>query len=252
MRGEDVFREVYDRVQPGSPPHARGRRHGMLDLKNNLRLTPACAGKTGRVWAPRRRNQAHPRMRGEDVWAAYSASPGEGSPPHARGRLIVVIPGTVRVRLTPACAGKTEASAASTAASRAHPRMRGEDDDKAPAAGMMNGSPPHARGRRVQARRGNHFLRLTPACAGKTVDSESPWSFAKAHPRMRGEDSPTSRRNLIARGSPPHARGRRLDFPENPTKLFSSLPIFLSSQPSPLKRFLCRVLGVRLTLWKQH
>ena len=214
MRGEDVFREVYDRVQPGSPPHARGRRHGMLDLKNNLRLTPACAGKTGRVWAPRRRNQAHPRMRGEDVWAAYSASPGEGSPPHARGRLIVVIPGTVRVRLTPACAGKTYSRNSRNCPSTAHPRMRGEDGGLGCIDGGFEGSPPHARGRRRQGPGGRNDERLTPACAGKTRTSP-PWqSFSPAHPRMRGEDRRFREPVEFREGSPPHARGRQSDVPE--------------------------------------
>ena len=53
------------------------------------------------------------------------------------------------------------------------------------------------------------FVRITPACAGKTCAEMRISEATSDHPRMRGEDV------LIAfdpgrhNGSPPHARGRR-------------------------------------------
>ena len=47
--------------------------------------------------------------------------------------------------------------------------MRGEDGDVNPPAGVPVGSPPHARGRRLSRGWMLSGLRITPACAGKTV-----------------------------------------------------------------------------------
>ena len=107
-------------------------------------------------------------MRGEN--ASYNNLPntGFGSPPHARGRLVQVVHCLVSVRITPACAGKTDAVGQAAAGVSDHPRMRGED-----AEGLYNmareiGSPPHARGRPAADDRAFLLSRITPACAGKT------------------------------------------------------------------------------------
>ena len=107
-------------------------------------------------------------MRGEDIELGDGLNDGGGSPPHARGRLPVGLKRRVEIRITPACAGKTELSGPKLMAKADHPRMRGED--YFPNAGWLavRGSPPHARGRRLVL-----FERLanggiTPACAGKT------------------------------------------------------------------------------------
>ena len=52
---------------------------------------------------------------------------------------------------------------------------------------------------------------ITPACAGKTTDSESFTFLGEDHPRMRGEDSSHTVPATLAAGSPPHARGRQGD-----------------------------------------
>ena len=46
-------------------------------------------------------------MRGEDPPACRALPVDNGSPPHARGRLILAIKLRARRRITPACAGKT-------------------------------------------------------------------------------------------------------------------------------------------------
>ena len=87
MRGEDTPRSPPPEWTSGSPPHARGRRPLLASQQRLLRITPACAGKTGGgvlgwlVWGD------HPRMRGEDVVLADHSLGESGSPPHARGRL---------------------------------------------------------------------------------------------------------------------------------------------------------------------
>ena len=66
MRGEDFLVEIRLAVDRGSPPHARGRPSRVLCRGAKRRITPACAGKTGKD--PRVGGVAgdHPRMRGED------------------------------------------------------------------------------------------------------------------------------------------------------------------------------------------
>ena len=89
-----------------------------------------------------------------------------------------------------------------------HPRMRGEDSADRFPRGRIQGSPPHARGRPVR----DHGVRIsggiTPACAGKTRQSEKRNRRFRDHPRMRGEDAEWLPRLSSPMGSPPHARGR--------------------------------------------
>ena len=86
--------------------------------------------------------------------------------------------------------------------------MRGEDRCKSFPAASRFGSPPHARGRRVE--RSVCCIRpgITPACAGKTIRSHLERRWRRDHPRMRGEDRPSWATYCSGRGSPPHARGR--------------------------------------------
>ena len=127
-------------------------------------------------------------MRGEDSNAASAFVKYWGSPPHARGRLILTIKLRPGGRITPACAGKTP------------PQL--------PNGGSGSGSPPHARGRL-----GFHCTQttssgITPACAGKTARRTVASTSPTDHPRMRGEDRLSWATYCSGRGSPPHARGR--------------------------------------------
>ena len=183
-------------------------------------------------------------MRGEDRSVKSSKTPIRGSPPHARGRRATAPAMWRRTRITPACAGKTTSPALTLAAGRDHPRMRGEDAIATMSGILVSGSPPHARGRPFGRRVAASADGITPACAGKTRALRRDAASEEDHPRMRGEDDCPASRTPRPIGSPPHARGRQLGCPGNPTKSSSSLPVFLHSQPSPLKRFLRRVLGL--------
>ena len=133
-----------------------------------------------------------------------------GSPPHARGRLEHEPRGFPPGRITPACAGKTTFASLRAERCRDHPRMRGEDHSVAPGEEVEEGSPPHARGRpAAQAGRAS-ACRITPACAGKTLRPPAATSRRSDHPRMRGEDMGIPKGHVASRGSPPHARGRRI------------------------------------------
>ena len=108
-------------------------------------------------------------MRGEDPTTTCRLVQRRGSPPHARGRRAKAAEARLRERITPACAGKTFEAHAQPPGKPDHPRMRGEDMKLTAKAPASAGSPPHARGRRLFRRRGSSGIRITPACAGKTI-----------------------------------------------------------------------------------
>ena len=107
MRGEDFLRPLRDALRAGSPPHARGRRASARYPATPPRITPACAGKTGKLIHYSATSTDHPRMRGEDMIHVRMNARYAGSPPHARGRLWRPSSRAARARITPACAGKT-------------------------------------------------------------------------------------------------------------------------------------------------
>ena len=86
--------------------------------------------------------------------------------------------------------------------------MRGEDTKHTLNSFHIIGSPPHARGRPLYPYVMESKMRITPACAGKTITPEDIIELGKDHPRMRGEDSSEFSAGLVTPGSPPHARGR--------------------------------------------
>ena len=148
MRGEDRLTFPASPAGRGSPPHARGRRHGDVAL-----LAP---------------EGDHPRMRGEDCTDVRTLPPACGSPPHARGRQVRRCFRPDASRLTPACAGKTLGGCAGGLPRWDHPRMRGEDTRLLGAKVTQRGSPPHARGRLGEGAGDRPRDGITPACAGKT------------------------------------------------------------------------------------
>ena len=90
----------------GSPPHTRGKASLAQALAGGTRITPAYAGKRLCHIFRIRRDQDHPRIRGEKVSQRKKSDKDKGSPPHTRGKggtLLVYLP---RERITPAYAGK--------------------------------------------------------------------------------------------------------------------------------------------------
>ena len=208
MRGEDHFGEDPDSVGCGSPPHARGRLAKAGVSTSDIRITPACAGKTTAPAFPTCATGDHPRMRGEDATRDVREELNPGSPPHARGRRQDGLVHDVLERITPACAGKTSSCRRRRHRPADHPRMRGEDWLVRWALAESSGSPPHARGRRASEVSLKGLEGITPACAGKTPSTGGATRTTTDHPRMRGEDPGLRRGEDLEPGSPPHARGR--------------------------------------------
>ena len=89
-----------------------------------------------------------------------------------------------------------------------HPRMRGEKTIPADLPPMVEGSPPHARGKVGHADYSVTANRITPACAGKSPTLAPALTFQRDHPRMRGEKLTLIYTPGKILGSPPHARGK--------------------------------------------
>ena len=188
MRGEDKLKEFTGRRVQGSPPHARGRPAVEWKADSQVRITPACAGKTPSSPRQGRKCRDHPRMRGEDVMVFLLEVGRPGSPPHARGRRVHRHLRRRAHGITPACAGKTTCLPRIESTFADHPRMRGED--------LRHG------------RQRAYVCGITPACAGKTRELQSLEPCTPDHPRMRGEDPCSTSVFTMTVGSPPHARGR--------------------------------------------
>ena len=69
------------------------------------------------------------------------------------------------------------------------------------------GSPPLARGIHMSFKTSTSGPRITPACAGNTLPSVAALPASGDHPRLRGEYTMHSEKNILERGSPPLARG---------------------------------------------
>ena len=128
---------------------------------------------------------------------------------------------------TPAYAGNTSDPSSTIPVFRDHPRLRGEYGRLPVPLIVPVGSPPLARGIRIQedamvkatritpACAGNtgrtdslaQGLRITPACAGNTPTRSNCSGYLEDHPRLRGEYKPLNQDRLKIRGSPPLARG---------------------------------------------
>ena len=207
-RGENLKQIARDVNKSGSSPLTRGKpadRAGRLAVGG---LIPAHAGKTFNRELSRVDGRAHPRSRGENQ-TNWDTGGGElGSSPLTRGKHCASPCTRQPHGLIPAHAGKTLGSRQDKAANKAHPRSRGENSLGLPPAWRGGGSSPLTRGKphRVPGQRGERGL--IPAHAGKTSSPRPNRSRGAAHPRSRGENSPTGKLIGLATGSSPLTRGK--------------------------------------------
>ena len=112
------------------------------------------------------------------------------------------------VRITPACAGKSEYGLQKARPSWDHPRVRGEKQILPPSSARRSGSPPRARGKAIRRPCDKSRPGITPACAGKRGFSSQKIPRPKDHPRVCGEKPNRVRLKPIGKGSPPRVRGK--------------------------------------------
>ena len=169
--GENLARHKKTGGATGSPPRMRGKQLLADFVVCALRITPACAGKTCTAKADCAMGADHPRVCGENGVPAQSPCFHLGSPPRVRGKRLSGFRLAVCNRITPACAGKTFQICILCYGASAHPRVCGENTYHRQSPQVRFGSPPRVRGKRFAGVGSHAYARITPACAGKTVQT---------------------------------------------------------------------------------
>ena len=132
----------------GSPPRVRGKVNLTIRRKSQVRITPACAGKSAYLVRYACPYEDHPRVCGEKYGGQSRLPETQGSPPRVRGKAGRLERLRRTARITPACAGKSASSAVTSISARDHPRVCGEKGFFYCICNLKNG--------------------ITPACAGKS------------------------------------------------------------------------------------
>ena len=161
-------------IPPGSSPRVRGKPQPAVNQRWRGGLIPACAGKTMFSQNEFRLKRAHPRVCGENDLDAGKSHVSMGSSPRVRGKHGPLRSGDMVEGLIPACAGKTRRATILPAASRAHPRVCGENAFGRGLGLGNRGSSPRVRGKQLEWTGANFARGLIPACAGKTIHIPCP------------------------------------------------------------------------------
>ena len=109
----------------------------------------------------------------------------------------------------PAHAGKTTPTRRPWCGSSAHPRSRGENQQRLDLGAESRGSSPLTRGKPDPVDSATHVWRLIPAHAGKTLPGKASTRPHRAHPRSRGENWLRRRPVPCRSGSSPLTRGKQ-------------------------------------------
>ncbi len=177
-------------------------------IGSNSGITPACAGKTRRSRVDEAIHEDHPRVCGENPRLCARIFEPEGSPPRVRGKPRYCSRLSFKLRITPACAGKTHSPPRKALARKDHPRVCGENHTKGGHRNEKIGSPPRVRGKQPFEQCVANEVRITPACAGKTPKRSISLNVTGDHPRVCGENLCLHLRDFHTRGSPPRVRGK--------------------------------------------
>ncbi len=171
-------------------------------------ITPAYAGKSQVALEGRCVLRDHPRVCGEKVRRLYHLMSLRGSPPRMRGKGFSLSGVNVRIRITPAYAGKSRWSGNRAPRGWDHPRVCGEKPHIYKNRQPTSGSPPRMRGKAESPEQLKIRERITPAYAGKSPFRKSTHTLREDHPRVCGEKRPELSRPGAPLGSPPRMRGK--------------------------------------------
>ena len=166
----------------------RGKRPRPRRRQQVRRLIPACAGKTLFNQADISREEAHPRVCGENINGLIQGIKNMGSSPRVRGK-----------RLTRVWLAR---------ASGLIPRVCGENRLANGGRYSRRGSSPRVRGKPTRGTMRASRVRLIPACAGKTSFIITCRTASRAHPRVCGENLNAGESGMLTRGSSPRVRGK--------------------------------------------
>ena len=126
-QGEEKFYQpfVWDNMV-GSPPRGRGKAPPHAVKRRPSGITPAWAGKSVLDEERRVDGQDHPRVGGEKAIMSPKPVADLGSPPRGRGKVMNSLASRMRVRITPAWAGKSGSLLLRSPPRQDHPRVGGE------------------------------------------------------------------------------------------------------------------------------
>ena len=167
--GEKAATPNVEAFYEGSPPRMRGK----VRLRQGFHLcdgiTPACAGKSVDGAGQSEGGGDHPRVCGEKASTRIDFNTKLGSPPRVRGKVKIIWFFNGFRGITPACAGKRPTAKGCSSGSRDYPRVCGEKTPDASSTTKSIGSPPRMRGKGLLQVFIPEPLRITPACAGKSI-----------------------------------------------------------------------------------
>ena len=112
--GENMSLRPRQAIGLGSPPQVRGKHNATHQSIADNRITPAGAGKTSKPASVGRDTPDHPRRCGENLGFWVFGVRQMGSPPQVRGKRAACAGLLRRAGITPAGAGKTDVSIASS------------------------------------------------------------------------------------------------------------------------------------------
>ena len=107
LRGEQKGQNRAAYIAQGSPPLARGTVIDCVVYPSGGGITPACAGNRRRYKRCINSGRDHPRLRGEQRVKVKPPMVTVGSPPLARGTVLLAWAISCGDRITPACAGNS-------------------------------------------------------------------------------------------------------------------------------------------------
>ena len=126
-------------------------------------------------------------MCGEYTSEQWRKENGQGSPPRVRGILARPVKPSKQPGITPACAGNTSYFKNLLPLVKDHPRVCGEYKSLGGNGTGEKGSPPRVRGIHIFYMQSLWMPRITPACAGNTIQVLSVTHNFQDHPRVCGE-----------------------------------------------------------------
>ena len=136
----------------GSPPRMRGKGTPVLRGFGRTGITPAYAGKSLGCFCGLCCGRDHPRVCGEKNLTLNYEDMQKGSPPRMRGKAVCNADSLRTGGITPAYAGKSDATRWTITIRRDHPRVCGEKTLCRSTVVPVWGSPPRVRGKAVPLR----------------------------------------------------------------------------------------------------
>ena len=150
----------------------------------------------------------HPRICGEKAKITIRFRLVQGSPPHMRGKALIIVNKAIPPGITPAYAGKRGFLLVQVIPPWDHPRICGEKVLLCSQRIANRGSPPHMRGKGRTNSPEWEKTGITPAYAGKSNRQTYRTYSPRDHPRICGEKHSTGILPPTFLGSPPHMRGK--------------------------------------------